>query len=279
MLIPVVERIIEARGNHVRLAFSTSRHSGLRASMALRFAEQQLHWSQDSTTFAAFQELWKEVRSLRNIPKLLGIEDHPVVLELEADPRLRAQRSPWMKVLTQIIYHGDLPAQYLPRLEARKEHTTLARQQNAERNKATFQLSRKLDDSAHWVSQWVKHMHSAVTYEQVLQTSFVNGLVSTATSHHLYSLPLRESQKRSMLHHLPVAEVIGLKLFEDCMLDIDSGMGGLTSSSMRPLVEPVGPDDPLVHVFFRIVEGRPSSAKLVKVSAGAAADMHLGDVI
>eukprot|EP00971_Amphidinium_carterae_P196919 3908398-Amphidinium_carterae.2 len=234
MLIPVVERIIEARGNHVRLAFATLRHSGLRASIALRFAEQQLHWSQDSSTFLAFQELWKEVRSLRKIPQLLG-----------------------PKTWASTIILSSLSSKPI--------------QQNNDRNKATFQLSRKLADSTHWVSQWVKHMHCKVTYAQVLQTSFVNGLVSNAIGQHLYSLPIRESQKKSMLQHLPIAEVLGLRFIADGMLDIDSGVGGLTESSMQ--LDGLG--DPLVHVFFRVVDSRPSSAKLVKASAGAASDMQM----
>ena len=148
MLVPVVERVIESRGSHVRAAWSTPRHSGVTASLALRLAEEQRRWAVDRTHFLDFQQTWKEARRLSSVPFLVGLQDHPIVQELLSDPRRRSARSAWMTCLSRILYHADIDAQYLPRRAARLEHTTLQAKRTLARERAVQRLARQHEEDS-----------------------------------------------------------------------------------------------------------------------------------
>ena len=80
-LIPVVERVIEARASHIRNALKGgSRKSGVRASLGLRLAEFHANFRRPEYLYI-FMTCWSRARHARGIASELGLELHPEVQE------------------------------------------------------------------------------------------------------------------------------------------------------------------------------------------------------
>ena len=83
---------------------------------ALRSMVEQ--WAQG----VPMSHLRSQVRSLKNIAGLSGVLDHPFTQTLQCEHHAKAPRSVWMKVLTEVLCHADLEAQFMPVSVAREEH-------------------------------------------------------------------------------------------------------------------------------------------------------------
>ena len=111
-----------------------------------------------------------------------------------------------------------------------------------------------------------------VRYDHVLQTAFVKHISSLSMRSHMYSVALRAPAQAAIIRNMP-----GFQLPGSCW--------SLSTSDVSSTRDAFSPDpahgDPVVGaaVFFRIIDTSPSRARVMKLSAGAAADVHVGDIV
>ena len=137
-LIPVCERIIEARGSQVSHALGSSK-GPVRASLSLRLPElkQKLHSAGHGIN--NFVLAWERARHIKQAAEELHLSAHPELSALlaEADALHTTAVYP---VLGKVLYHCDLTSQYGAHLqEAVQEHNYFSKLR-AEQAKAVLQI-------------------------------------------------------------------------------------------------------------------------------------------
>eukprot|EP00971_Amphidinium_carterae_P096491 1909440-Amphidinium_carterae.4 len=112
-LIPVCERIIEARGSQVSSQFRKHTHAGpVRASLALRLPQIRKMFLSDEDTARSFSSAWMTARNVTKAVHELHLAAHPEVSEKLLQPRSKRYTSDLYTALGKVIYHADLTSQY-----------------------------------------------------------------------------------------------------------------------------------------------------------------------
>ena len=126
--IPVVERIIEARGSDVTTALKAGTVGIGRVSSELRLPEIEARCENDTENFDGLMQAYNEVRHVKRIPELFGFAMHPEILEFQSKYP-NARRGKWLPLIRKILLHADLTSQFQQYAEADADHKTLAKEE------------------------------------------------------------------------------------------------------------------------------------------------------
>ena len=250
--VPVVETTIEEK--HARVALSKKRHhlGPVRISLANRLPLLE-RWLQRGHVSA--QELlsaFEKCRSLKKLPFLLGVEDHPLLVD-----NYGAQKPAQMRVaLAKVIYHCDLQSMYEPHDAASREN---------------FRLKRKAADAqARLVG---RQAAGALQFEGVLRNAMVQHMLvkhDDAEGTCYYSAP------RSCLTFRSVEALLQEPQTKRCRGDLDEDVA--EANALMPELD-VDVPPPSEVVTFQIVMKNPNDKKLLRPCVGAGGKLSKGAVV
>ena len=257
-LIPVAETSIEAKHS-----LATKRRSKTRGGLPVQeslanrrhLLLRPLARERDMTQKPFMEEilrLWDQVRTLKAVPKLLGLSAHPAF----ADSELRRGSSMY-KLVTEVLYRTDLESQYRDFSQQQEQHC-----QNVARDR--LQVARALG----------RHGKKKLDLETVkLQAMLQHWRMCYAGGkgavHDLFSLPVHSAPLRPMQadagradHPSVLTKFPGQPV--SALVDTDLDM---ESTALRPGCFPALPPQeciPHAHassLFFRVRNWQPSLGK------------------
>ena len=123
--IPIVEREIEAEASLVNHGLRNPGSGVIEASLLMKMGPLQERLDNDPAYFLQLMELWPKVSSPSLVPQLFGFHSHPQVQAL-LNSSERVKGSKWWSLLAKLIYHADLPAQFLRFDSAQADHAAFA---------------------------------------------------------------------------------------------------------------------------------------------------------
>ena len=133
----------------------------------------QLHNDQNGEYLNSFLKHWAVASTASMIPSLVGLQSHPEVIELDCQTGVK--RHMWIKLMSKLLYHADLGAQYADLPEAALEHKLLRKKKDEDMNRAL---------------KHTKPKPMPLCQETIEKHAFLHHVRTLHSRHHAYSLHL-----------------------------------------------------------------------------------------